>query len=103
MIYSVLLIAIVPCVYGLVKTSSPFRSLINKNPQSITQLHAETKALLDRSATECVNEFFASSGKLPPQTNSHLAAVRIAGIQALENAKLPFSKAEAWRLDYNES
>lgn len=96
MIYSVLLIA-VPCVYGLMKTSSPFRSLINKNTQSVTQLHAETKTLSDRSATECVNEFFASSGKLPVQTNSHLAAVRIAGIKALESAKLPFSKAEAWR------
>jgi hypothetical protein len=93
------------CVDGLLTSHNTFRH-INSNclstndrcHRSLTQLTAEKLGVSDRSASVCVNEFFSSSGKLPvPVAGSHLSAVRMAGIEALNSAKLPFGKDEAWR------
>ena len=62
------------------------------------QLNAEKPESLDRSASVCVSDFFSNSGKsLSPVLGSQLTAVRLAGVEALNIASLPFGKDEAWR------
>ena len=66
--------------------------------QSPSQLNAEKSESLDRSASVCVSDFFSNNGKsLKPVVISQLAAVRVAGVEALSTSKLPFGKDEAWR------
>lgn len=99
-IISIIIILLSSNVNGLIKSSVPFESikkLKNKaySHHSFIQLNAEK---IDRSASVCVKDFFSNSINLAtPITGSHLSAVRMAGIEAINNAKLPFGKDEAWR------
>lgn len=92
------------CASAFVGPQMPTRSLrhdIARDSQTrsqLTQLNAEKSDKVDKSASVCVSDFFSSSGKSStPSSSSKLAAVRVAGVDALGSAKLPFGKDEAWR------